>query len=50
MTSVSEDPPQTDVVLKGKLDPVDNLRDLRYHGQHGYSYEVLMNNERDSEG
>ena len=33
--------PETDVVLKGKLDPIDNLWDLWDHSDNCYAYEIL---------
>lgn len=33
--------PQADVVLQCKLDPIDNLRKLRHHGQQRNTDEIL---------
>lgn len=35
------DVPETDVVLECKLDPVNNLGDLRNHSQNGHPDEIL---------
>lgn len=34
--------PQADVVLQGKLDPIDNLRKFWHHGQHCDTDEILQ--------
>lgn len=36
------DLPQTEVVLQGKLDSVDYLRDIRQNGKHSHANEVLI--------